>query len=65
MYDYLMKFPMLSKELCLNLLMKFSDMFGSKEYHSVEKAMEAEALGIYLLPSQTLVDSYTKYFPVA
>lgn len=32
MYDYLMKFPMLSKELCLNLLMKFSDMFGSKEY---------------------------------
>lgn len=34
-------------------------------YHSVEKAMEAEALGIYLLPGQTLVDSYTKYFPVA
>jgi len=29
--------------------------------HSVEKAAEAEALGIFLLPNQTLVDSYTKY----
>lgn len=29
--------------------------------HSAEKAAEAEALGIILLPHQTLVDSYTKY----
>lgn len=29
--------------------------------HSAEKAAEAEALGILLLPNQTLVDPYTKY----
>lgn len=29
--------------------------------HSAEKAAEAEALGIILLPNQTLVDPYTKY----
>lgn len=29
--------------------------------HSAEKAAEAEALGITLLPNQTLVDPYTKY----
>lgn len=29
-------------------------------HHSVEKAAEAEALGIELLPNQTLVDTYTK-----
>lgn len=28
--------------------------------HSVEKAAEATALGMVLLPNQTLVDSYTK-----
>lgn len=30
-------------------------------HHSVEKAAEAAALGIDLLPHQTLVDTYTKY----
>lgn len=30
-------------------------------HHSVEKAAETAALGIDLLPSQTLVDTYTKY----
>lgn len=30
-------------------------------HHSAEKAAEAAALGIPLLPNQTLVDSYTKY----
>lgn len=30
-------------------------------HHSVEKAAEAAALGIDLLPNQTLVDTYTKY----
>ena len=30
-------------------------------HHSIEKAAEAAALGISLLPNQTLVDSYTKY----
>lgn len=29
--------------------------------HSAAKAAEAEALGILLLPNQTLVDPYTKY----
>lgn len=29
--------------------------------HSAEKAAEAEALGIFLLPNQTIVDPYTKY----
>ena len=29
--------------------------------HSAEKAAEAKALGILLLPNQTLVDPYTKY----
>lgn len=29
-------------------------------HHSIEKAAEAAALGIVLLPTQTLVDSYTK-----
>ena len=29
--------------------------------HSAEKAAEAEALGIFLLPNQTLVDPHTKY----
>lgn len=29
-------------------------------YHSPEKAVEADALGIKLLPNQTLVNSYTK-----
>ena len=31
------------------------------KHHSAEKAAEAAALGIELLPNQTLVDSYTKY----
>lgn len=30
-------------------------------HHSAEKAAEAAALGIELLPNQTLVDPYTKY----
>lgn len=30
-------------------------------HHSAEKAAEAAALGIPLLPNQTLVDPYTKY----
>lgn len=30
------------------------------KHHSAEKAAEAEALGIILLPNQTLVDAYTK-----
>lgn len=29
-------------------------------HHSIEKAAEAAALGITLLPNQTLVDTYTK-----
>lgn len=29
-------------------------------HHSAEKAAEAAALGIFLLPNQTLVDPYTK-----
>ena len=33
----------------------------SGKYHSAEKAAEAIALNIELLPHQTLVDSYTKY----
>lgn len=31
------------------------------KHHSAKKAVEAEKLGISLLPNQTLVDSYTKY----
>lgn len=34
-------------------------------HHSEEKAAEARALGIPLLPHQTLVNSYTKYNDVA
>lgn len=30
-------------------------------HHSIEKAAEAAALGIDLLPHQTLVDTYTKF----
>lgn len=30
-------------------------------HHSIEKAAEAAALGIDLLPHQTLVDAYTKF----
>lgn len=30
-------------------------------HHSMEKAAEAAAMGIELLPNQTLVDPYTKY----
>lgn len=30
-------------------------------HHSAEKAAEATALGIVLLPHQTIVDTYTKY----
>lgn len=30
-------------------------------HHSIEKAVEAAALGIDLLPHQTLVDTYTKF----
>lgn len=30
-------------------------------HHSIEKAAEAAALGVDLLPHQTLVDTYTKY----
>lgn len=34
-------------------------------HHSAKKAAEAAALGITLLPNQTLVDKYTKYYNVA
>ena len=30
-------------------------------HHSLEKAIEAAALGINLLPNQTIVDAYSKY----
>lgn len=36
-------------------------MLPDGKRHSVEKAIEAESLGIILLPNQTLVDSYTKW----
>ncbi len=35
------------------------NLSGSR-HHSMEKAAEAAAMGIELLPNQTLVDSYTK-----
>lgn len=34
-------------------------------HHSAKKAAEAAALGITLLPNQTLVDKYTKYYNAA
>lgn len=33
---------------------------SDRKHHSAQKAAEAEALGISLLPNQTLVDTYTK-----
>lgn len=36
-------------------------MLPEGKLHSMEKAIEAESLGIVLLPNQTIVNSYTKW----
>lgn len=42
-----------------NVNQHIRNLSGGK-HHSAEKAVEAAALGISLLPNQTIVDSYTK-----